>query len=257
MRKITVSVLALLLILAMAVPAFAAEVGFVHDEADILTAQEESLLYTYAQEVAEEYKCGIYIVILDDYTDYAWDPFEAAYTIYHNNALGLGENRDGVLLLLSMWQRDYAFFVYGENAEYALNDYAQIKLEEAMLDDLADNRWYDGLEDFIGYCDRALEAAKAGEPIRESLVPYYLGVWFFAALAGAIVCGVLYSGMKTAKVKTQAHDYLSAEGLHLTQTSDLFTHRTVRRRRIQSSSGSGGSGHARSGGGGSGRSGKF
>ena len=258
MRKITVSVLALLLILALAVPVFAAEASFVHDQADILTNQEETLLSAYVQEVAREYRCGIYIVILDDYTDYAWDPFEAAYTIYHSNNLGAGSSRDGVLLLLSMRQRDYAFFVYGENAEYALNDYAQIQLEEAMLDDLAVNRWYDGLEDFVGYCDYALEAAAAGEPIRESMAPYYLGVWIFAAVAGGIVCGVLYSQMKTAKVKTQAHDYMSAGGLHLTQTSDLFTHRTVRRRRIQTSSGSGGGGgHARSGGGGSGRSGKF
>lgn len=257
MRKMTVSVLALLLILALAVPAFAAEVGFVHDEADILTAEEKSLLYTYVQEVAEKYKCGIYIVILDDHSDYAGDPFEAAYTIYHNNALGLGENRDGILLLLSMRQRDYAFFVYGENAEYALNDYAQVKLEEAMLDGLSQNRWYDGLVDFTGFCGYALAQAGKGEPLRESLAPYYLGVWIFAAIVGGIVCAVLYSGMKTAKVKTQAHDYLSAEGLRLTRTSDLFTHRTVRRRKIQSSSGSGGSGHARSGGGGSGRSGKF
>lgn len=147
MRKITVSVLALLLILALAVPVFAAEASFVHDQADILTNQEETLLSAYVQEVAREYRCGIYIVILDDYTDYAWDPFEAAYTIYHSNNLGAGSSRDGVLLLLSMRQRDYAFFVYGENAEYALNDYAQIQLEEAMLDDLAVNRWYDGLED--------------------------------------------------------------------------------------------------------------
>lgn len=258
MRKITVFLLILVLTLSFAVPALAAEVGVVHDQADILTDQEQNLLQTYAQEISRDYQCGIYIVILDDYTDYAWDPFEAAYTIYHSNALGLGNNRDGILLLLSMQERDYAFFVYGEKAEYALNEYGQIQLEESMLDDLAENRWYDGLEDFIGYCGHALEQAENGEPIRESLFPYYVAVWIFAAVIGVVVCLVLYSQMKTAKVKTQAHDYISPEGLKLTRTGDIFTHQTVRRRKIQTSSGSGSSGSSsRSGGGGSGRSGKF
>jgi uncharacterized membrane protein YgcG len=153
-----------------------------------------------------------------------------------------------------MNDRDFSFFVYGEKAEYALNDWGQMMLEDEFVDDLADNRWYDGLEDFIGYCDYALEQAQKGEPVRESLVPYFLAVWVIAAIIGAVVCLVLYSGMKTAKVKTQAHDYISDGGLRLTRTGDIFTHQTVRSRKIQSSSGSSGS---RSGGGGSGRSGKF
>lgn len=259
MRKIGVFSLMLVLLLSLSATAYAAEVGFVHDQADILTEQETLLLTAYAEEISESYQCGIYLVILDDYTDYAWDPFEAAYTIYHNNALGVGPNRDGVLLLLSMRHRDYAFFVYGPNAEYALNDYAQTRLEEAMLDDLAENRWYDGLEDFVGYCAYALDQAQfVGEPVRESLLPYYLGVWLLSAVMGAVVCLLLNSRMKTANVKTQAHDYISGSGLHLTRTGDVFTHQTVRRRKIQSSSGSGsGSSRPRSGGGGSGRSGKF
>ena len=257
MRKITISLLILVLMLSLCAPVFAAEVGYVNDYADILTGQEEQLLRAYAEEVAEKYHCGVYLLLVDDYYDYAWDPFEAAYTVYHNNALGVGPDRDGVLLLLSMDQRDYAFFVYGPNAEYALNDYAQTQLEAAMLDDLAENRWYDGLEDFVGYCAYALEQAQfVGEPVRESLLPYYLGVWLLSAVMGAVVCLVLYSRMKTANVKTQAHDYISGSGLNLTRTGDIFTHQTVRRRKIQSSSGSGSS-RPRSGGGGSGRSGKF
>jgi len=258
MRKITVSLLLLILILSLSAPVLASEVGTVTDFADILTDQETALLTAYAEEVAEQYHCGVYILIVDDYTQYAWDPYEAAYTVYHDNALGVGPDRDGVILLLSMAERDFAFFVYGPNAEYALNDYGQIQLEEAMLDDLAENRWYDGLEDFIGYCGYALEQAQfVGEPVRESLVPYYLGVWVVAAVIGAVVCLVFYSQMKSARVQTLAHDYIGPEGLHLTQTGDIFTHRTVRRRKIQTSSSGSGSSHSRSGGGGSGRSGKF
>lgn len=255
MRKLTVSFLILVLILSLSVSVSAAEIGTVNDFADILTDQEEALLTAYAEEVAEDYGCGVYLLLVDDYTQYAWDVFEAAYTVYHNNALGVGPGRDGVLLLLSMNERDFAFFVYGERAEYALDDYGQLQLEEAMLDDLAENRWYDGLEDFVGYCGYALEQAENGEPVRESLVPYYLCAWILAAVVGAVVCLILYSQMKTANVKTQAHDYISEGGLNLTRTGDIFTHNTVRRRKIES--GSSGSSGSRSGGGGSGRSGKF
>ena len=41
----------------------------------------------------------------------------------------------------------------------------------------------------------------------------------------AIVCGILYSRMKTAKIKTEANDYIGA-GLQLRVRQDNYTHTT-------------------------------
>ena len=61
--------------------------------------------------------------------------------------------------------------------------------------------------------------------------------------------------MKSVRKAAAANAYLAGE-LKLTQNSDVFTHRTETRRRIERDSSSGSS-HAESGGGGAGRSGKF
>ena len=51
------------------------------------------------------------------------DVYKTTYQLYHANELGMGEGRDGIIILLSMADRDYAMFVYGENAENAFNEY--------------------------------------------------------------------------------------------------------------------------------------
>lgn len=72
--------------------------------------------------------------MVDDYTEYRdGSVFEVTYQLYHNNQLGVGDGRDGVIVLLSMEERDYAMFVYGEYAEYAFDEYGQEKLEEKFL----------------------------------------------------------------------------------------------------------------------------
>lgn len=40
------------------------------------------------------------------------DVYKAAYQTYHASELGVGEDRDGIFVLLSMAERDYAMFVY-------------------------------------------------------------------------------------------------------------------------------------------------
>ena len=37
----------------------------------------------------------------------------------------MGDDRDGIIILLSMAERDYAMFVYGTYAETAFNSYGQ------------------------------------------------------------------------------------------------------------------------------------
>ena len=44
--------------------------------------------------------------------------------------MGEGPNRDGIMLLLSMDDRDWAMFCYGSHCEYAFNSYGQQKLEK-------------------------------------------------------------------------------------------------------------------------------
>lgn len=113
---------------------------------------------------------GIYLLILEDYSEYYDDPYETAYELYHQNTLGMGEDRDGVILLMSMSDRKYATFFYGPKAEYAFDAYGQELMEEEFLDDFRDDDWYDGFEDYLEVCAEYLERAEAGDPFAGTIL---------------------------------------------------------------------------------------
>ncbi len=83
---------------------------------------------------------GGYIVTVEDYRDFHSEGvYKATYTIYHQYTMGEGPNRDGIMLLLSMADRDWAMFCYGSHCEYAFNSYGQEKLEKVFLDNFGED----------------------------------------------------------------------------------------------------------------------
>lgn len=151
-RKLTALLLVLLLAVTLAVPALAAG-DWVTDEAGLLTDQQISQLSQRAAALAHSSGVGVYIRTVDDYADYGFTDVEtASYTLYHNDSLGVGDGRDGVLLLLSVSNRKYAAFVYGDKAELLFPDSALQQLEDGFLDDFRNDDWYEGFCDYIDGC---------------------------------------------------------------------------------------------------------
>jgi uncharacterized membrane protein YgcG len=232
-----------------------AQLYYVTDEVGLLTESENIELETMAEVASKQYGVGIYIVTVDDYQNYGTgDVFEVTYGIYHDYTMGEGENRDGIMLLLSMAERDWAMFCYGENCEYAFNSYGQAELENVFLDNFGDDDWYGGFKDYITECSVYLQKAADGKPVRQSpTFGIIIATCIALYIALMIVGGIWIFMSRVAKQKT-ANAYI-AGNLNLTGQNDVFTYRTETRTKIESSSGGGSSSH--SGGGGSGRSGKF
>ena len=239
-----VSVLLALCLLLAPMTVFAesnAQLNYVTDDAGILTDSQWEDLEQRAQQVSEEYQCGVYMITVDDYTDYSTESvYTADYTIYHDYEMGMGEDRDGIMILLSMEDRDYAMFVYGPKASEVFNAYGQEQLETYFLDNFRDDDWYEDYE------------ATPGENFGVSFL-MALGI---SCVISIIICLLLLLKMHTVHQKTEANDYVS-EKLKLSRKEDRYTHTTQTRRKIERESSSSSSTHSESGGGGSGRSGKF
>lgn len=261
MKKRILSVLLALcitMLLAGSICVLASEpqLPYVTDAAELLSDETELQLTQMAFQVEETYDVGVYMVIVEDYR--AFDPsgvYEATYGIYHEYTMGVGDGREGIMLLLSMKERDYALFRFGEKTAYAFNEYGLAKLEEEFLDNFAENDWSGGFGDYIRTCASYLESAEVGKPVSKSPVAMVLIFAGISLVIAAVVCAVLVGQMKTVHKKTSAGDY-AVGSVYLTDQFDQFTHRTETRRKIERSSSSGSS-HSQSGGGGSGRSGKF
>ena len=234
-----------------------AQLRYVTDAAGLLSEGENARLEKMAESVSQKYGIGVYIVTVEDYRDFhSGGVYKATYTIYHEYTMGEGPNRDGIMLLLSMDDRDWAMFCYGSRCEYAFNSYGQQKLEKVFLDNFGENDWYGGFKDYLKECRVYLEKAAAGKPVRASLLVPILVVIGLSLLAAAVIVAVIWQKMDTVSKKATANAYVSA-GLRLTEQTDRFTHKTTSSRKIERRSSSGGSSHSESGGGGSGRSGKF
>ncbi len=245
-------VLALMLALCAGAAAADTQTDYVLDEAGLLHDSERTELTQQAERIARKYGVGVYIATLDDYRSVSSESvYTAAYTLYHKNRMGVGEGRDGIILLLSMNDRDFATFCYGERGEGAFSDYALEMLEDEFLDDFAENDWYDGFEDYVETCAEYLQKAAEGHPVQKSMTVPILIVIGASLLIALIVVAVMWASMKNVAEKTTANAYVSG-GLQLTEQEDRFTHRTETRRKIEressgSSSASGGGGHGRSG----------
>ena len=240
-----------------------AEMNYIFDLSDQLTAEEWQEAEARAADISQRHNCGVYVVFVDNFKKYGDgdDVYKTTYELYHANELGMGEGRDGIIILLSMAERDYAMFVYGENASYAFNAYGQKQLEDAFLGYFGDNDWCGGVSHYLDTCDEYLTLAEDGTPVRSSPVPLIIAVVAGSCVIALVVCLILRAKMKSVHKGVDANVYATGGGLTLTDSYDHYSHTTESRTKIvdesKSGGGGGGSTTSRSGGGGSGRSGKF
>ena len=228
-------------------------VNYVLDMAGLLDYDQWRTLEKRTAEIAARYGCGVYAVTVEDYADYGSSIEGVIEDTYHQLELGEGSGSDGILLMLSMEDRDFATFVYGDQAEYAFNDYGLKQLQDCFLDNFADNDWYGGFADYLEECGTYLALAANGTPVQASPWRGVAIAVVSALLISLVICLILKGKMKSVSRKVEANAYVASGGLTLTGRQDLYTYTTETRRSTKSKS----SGSFSGSGGGHGSSGKF
>ena len=264
-KKITLSLLlALCLVLSLGGAALASgemAVPYVTDAAGLLTQDEVLALEAQAEQIAEDYGCAPYILVVENYRDYedTDDALEAGMNLYERWGLGHGPEKNGLLLMLSMAERDRALVTNGSVTHQAFTDYGQDYLCEQFLDNFRNDDWAGGFRDYLDGCAWLLEQAKNGTPYDVNTAPKGFNplIIVIPLVLALVVCLVLTAQMKTAKRKTEAGDYMVQGGTEMRVVQDIFTHRTVTRQVIQSENKGGGGGTTINARGFSGKSGKF
>ncbi len=254
---------------------------YVYDFAGILSEQDVADLEAEAARISEAGQCDVCIIVIENYREFASDTRQAAITLYETYDLGFGEEKDGVLLMLSMKERDYYLLAHGFG-ETAFTDYGMEWLSERFLDPFGDNEWKKGFSVYLSESEDLIAMARDGDPF--GFISYEddelyddSGIWLttndifgimvalvLGAVVALIVCQILKGKMKSVAKKTEAANYIPKNGVRITYRNDRYLRTTVTRHRIErSSSGGHSSGGGRSSGGGgggggySGRGGKF
>ena len=271
-RFVLAIVLCIALCLAFGGAALASSAGdsisYVSDTVGLLSPDEQQELETTAAQLAERYGCGVYVIIVDDYTDYTngsiQDFSEAMYDHY---GLGLGDDRNCLLLSLSMSERDYDLDAHGSIGNYAFTDYGKEQLAQEFIDDFRYDNWFDGFRDYMSTAGQYLEAAENGTPVDiysddeiDPAVSAGVNILFIVVIPCLIslaVCGIFAAQMKTARRQTGARGYISHGGVDMHVTQDQFLYNTETRQPIPQNNNNSGGGTTVNSAGHSHSSGKF
>lgn len=228
------------------------------DNSDLLTDQEESFLLSRINEINSKYAFDVVFVTENDLQGKSTRDFADDFFDY--GGYGAGDDNSGVLVLIS----DEGRWISGTGRGVVVfsSDYGIPRIGKMIAPYFDDGEYFDGFNSFLNFSDEFLKQEQAGDPYTESnpfrtlkdklkVVGIIAAVSFLISLL--IVLG-MKRGMKTARLRSEAGEYVVQGSFVLTKESDTFLYSAVTRTAIpksddsSSSSGGGRSSHTSSSG---------
>lgn len=214
------------------------------DQADLLSEDEEDKLLSSLDEISERQECDVIVVTVDSMegktaTEYADDT-------YDYNGYGFGEERDGILFLISMEERDWAISTCGEGITI-FTDAGQEYMVSKWKSSLSDGKYQEAFLTYAQLCDEFITQARTGEPYDEGNLPkgsvspiWILGDFAIGCLIALIMGNRKKSRLKTVRKKAEAQDYVVGGTLTLSANWDRMIDKRVTTRTISTNSNSSG-----------------
>ena len=217
------------------------------DMADLLSDSEETDLMEKLDEVSERQEVDIVVVTVDSLEGESI--MEYADDFYDYNGYGFGDERDGILFLISMEERDWYITTTGYGIT-AVTDAGREYMAERFTDDLSEGNYAAAFMTFAGQCDDFITQARTGAPYDTDNLPkepfgaaVSLAVSFAIALIISLIAtGIMRSSLKTVHSQSEADHYIEKDSMKLTNSNDLFLYRHVDRREKPKDNSTGGSG---------------
>ena len=210
---------------------------YILDGAGLLTADQRATLEAQSAVITSQFPINVYVVTVDDYRSINSDSvFEAAEQYYLSHGLGYGPNQDGMLLLLSMADRDYSLIAYGDYALTNLTDYGRQQLSKEFLDDFRDDDWMGGFEDYLRVTQDYLTIAEKERPVdiypKDPPDPKKVrGLGAVLSLimgfpASLLACTGMKAKMRSVKAAHAANQYLNPGSVNFSDRSEVLTNTT-------------------------------
>lgn len=248
MRRIITAVSALVMLVLLVVPVSAgvtADVPLFNDMAGLVSAGEARVITEKLMEIGERHQVVLAVVTVDSLQGKSTAAFADDYYDYNNFAYD-GKN-DGVLLLVSMEERDWYISTTGSCIDHVSGDDID-SIGDSITGDLASGNYAAAFTAFAEKCGDIIYSATHFSPI-------YIAVGVVIGIViGFIGVSTMKSGMKTVRFKAAAKDYLREGSLDIRKQTDTFLYRNVRRVKRETDTGrgthTGSSGTSHGGGGG-------
>ena len=216
----------------------------VADLAGVIGADRLRSLNALADEVSEKYQCDVAVAFVSSLD--GRDIVRYSDNFFLDNGYGMGFDRNGILLLISVGDREYNESTHG-NAIEAFTDYGITNyLEPNFLRYISNGRddWAGAAEQFINDAGVLLKQARDGNPydysapqrehksFRETAPLAALISAVIGFFSGGIPTGAMKRQMKSVEKEYGAANYARG-GLNLRARDDRFLYANVSKTRIQ------------------------
>ena len=259
-KKIWCCLFSLLWMFVLIFPVMASEIPdipterqkpFLVDEAGLLSEEESSTLINKLEEISQRQKNEVAVVTVNSLEGKTAEAYADDY--YDYNGYGYGENDDGLLLLVSMGEREWAVTTYGYCHTVAFTDAGLDYISSEFRRKLSSGEYAKAFDCFAGLCDDFLTQAATGEPYDVDNMPKgkVSPFWLYTDLVVAffISFGIVKGksrNLKSVKKQESAKAYERGGSLSLRRSTDSFvnrivTQKTIRNEKNSSSGSSGGS----------------
>lgn len=218
---------------------------YVQDTYGVLTSEQTTSLQQLAKEVSEKYSFGVYARIIQDASGESYDYMDDFIEEYYSmEDLGYGDTSDGVLLLITFTDEGGSYQVYipgNANQEMFTLD-GMDQMDQAAYASLKEHNYEQAIHDYI---EKAQYLMNYYEEHGEAYGSNYGNDYNYAVtdntninlfimfvvpvIIALIVVLVLKSKHKTKHIAVTANNYVTQNGLHLTNQRDMFLYQTVTR----------------------------
>lgn len=205
------------------------------DDAGLLTESEEKDLLDQLNEISERQQVDVVVVTVESLEGAS--AMEYADDFYDGNGYGFGSEKDGILFLISMEEREW----YMSTSGFGITAFTDAGLEyisEMILSDLSEGDYAWAFTIFAEMCDDYITQARTGEPYDVDHLPkdpFALIFFLVVALVIGFVIALIATGIMRLKLrsvysKTEADSYAKKGSLKLTVEKDLYLYKHVDRR---------------------------
>ncbi len=252
-KSIHILLIALSMLFVFAVSVSAADLPLVYDEADLLNDAEEAALLSKLEAISDEADMDVVVALVNSTGELS--PMEYADDFFDYNGYGRGDNRDGLVLLVSMEYSDWWISTRG----YAITAFTDAGIEyigEQVTPYLSDGKYADAVEEFAAQCETFIAQAKTGDPFDTHNLPkepFNKGMALVIAVAAGFIIGKIYAGklkgeLTSVRRQNAAVGYVREGSLNVTNSNEFFLYKNVSRTAKPTSSSGGSSTHKSSSG---------
>lgn len=231
LKKLSQIFICFLLILFPAVPVFARDLDtlLVVDEADVLTDFEERELEEKMESLSSMQSCDIVVLTVDSI--YGQSAKRAAADYFNAHNYGIGEDRDGIILLLAIDDHKYGFATHGQGIINLFHDSVLERMGNDLVAYLQSEDYYGAIDNYVDQCEIILNEEDIPEEkpgifqwIFNAVVSLFGGI-----LAAFGIGSAKKSNLQSVHTQVAAENYIKRSSFHLTGQQDQFLHNEVTR----------------------------